>query len=152
MWIGLTLCCIPLSHWYWRPFICASHADFRWSQSRRAFAKATGAVGEEVKFSTKLDSVASCMDLLQIQYCTDNSLKLSAFWKTFYIYREPAREKTQLDRRSSLKITADSNQSSVPAQKTKKPQASIQCVFFHCSVPYMSNTVITEHDKVQWQV
>lgn len=116
MWVVLTLCCIPLSHWYWRLSICASHADFRWSQSRRVFAKATRAVGEEVNFSTEFDSVASCVDLLH---------NLTAHWnrvpseKRFMSTKNQRGEKAQLDSRSSLKITEDSNQSSASAQKTK---------------------------------
>lgn len=71
------------------------------------FAKATRAVGEEVKF----DSLASCTDL--------HTMILS-FPKNFLcLLRTNEEEKTQLDRRSSLKITVDSNQSCTHAQKTK---------------------------------
>lgn len=103
----------------------ASHADFRWSQSRRACAKATRAVGEEVKFSTEFDSAVSCESPLTTLW---NS-KLSE--KRFTSTKNRRGKKRQLDRMSSLKITADGNQS-WSTWSEQRPWASIQRVFFHC--------------------
>lgn len=147
MQIVLTLCGVPLSHWYWPPFICASHADFRWSQSRRVFAKATRAVGEEVKFSAEFDSVASCEDPLH---------NLTTHWNNVLSEKEKKKKvsfllrpsEAEMDRTSSLKITADSNQSAVPAQKTQIYEASKGHRLQSSVCSFTERSVITVHYKV----
>lgn len=149
MWIVLTLFCIPLSHWHWPPFICASHADFHWSQSRSVFAKATRAVGEDVKFSTEFDSMASCTDLLHHVITHWNS-KLSE--KRFTFTKNQWGGETQLDRRSRLKITVDGNQSCVPAQKTKYLKPAKATGFNPtCALSLLDPLNVKHCDNRSWQ-
>lgn len=121
----MCLHCVVLlwSHWYWRPSICASHAGFHWSQASRAFAKATRAVGEKVKFP--VPSREWREQAAKIMFCLKTvsfRLRSSQRRKTENITGQEEQPKNNTVR---LSERCASTENQVP-EASKRPQAPVQ--------------------------